>query len=112
MTNEEIAQARKDFELGLLFHFADMFPDEKPIGSLVMDDDGRYQNKQVQAAWRGYLMGHKHTRGMLERFHPDRFVSNAMTTELCVAMEMADSDQEWAEDIFNNVLKIAGAFPK
>lgn len=112
MTPEQIAEARKGFELGLVFHVTELFPDKKPIGCLVLGDDGRYEQEHIQNAWQGYLMAHKHTLAMLERYKPDRFIGNAMRTEFETMTGASYSHPGVIDSFFKAALTIAGNFPK
>lgn len=112
MTPEQIAEVRKDFELGLMFHVGKMFPDKETSGCIVMNDDGRYVMDHIQHCWQGYLMAQKHTHGMLERFKPDRFIGNGMRTEFESMTGAKYAHPGVIDSFFKAALTIAGDFPK
>jgi hypothetical protein len=70
MSDEQREEARKEFELSMLFNPYDLACE----GCLVKDADGLYANPYIEAAWRGYQMCVQHAYNMLERFDPMRYI--------------------------------------
>lgn len=112
MNQEQLAKARKDFELGLVFHVGKMFPEKETGGCLLRDEHGIYVMEHIEAAWRGYVMAAKHTQGMLERFNKDRYIAPWMIGKYQEMLNSQANDKGSIPEIFRIVLTIVGDAPK
>lgn len=71
MSEEELKEARSEFELALLF---DKYQLSSGPGTLVKDPSGLYQNNYIEAAWRGFLMCWERQHDLLDRLDPMRYI--------------------------------------
>lgn len=111
LTPEQVEELRKDFELGLVFKGAKMFPGGQNAGCLVRGEDGLYAMEHIEACWRGFLLAKNQDNAQLFRFREDRYIPQGMVTRFKDMTGLDYPHPDIVPYIFKSVLIICGETP-
>lgn len=98
MSEEEIAAARKEFELSLLF---DKYQLVGSTGTQRLPD-GQYVSNFIEAAWRGYLMCWERQNDLLDRLDPMRYIGPGLVGAF-KEVSMFEFDESQEDEIHDSI---------
>lgn len=109
LSEPELAEARKEFEISLLF---DKYQLMSGPGSTRRSGD-MYDNVYIEAAWRGFLMCWERQHDLLDRLDPMRYIGPGLIGAYKEVSEYdhSESEDEWIHDEIRAALTACRSTP-